>query len=112
MIKNLLYLKSAHLQYLNSWGNVNFVVGEVNTGIDIFTAISLTNEKGDILYEFSASFQTVSRIIEASINDVNKDGLKDVIIVTAFEDSTIDQIERIFYQMDNGLFYSSNLETD
>lgn len=43
---------------------------------------------------------------------LHKDGLKDVIIVTAFDDPNIDYIEWVFYQMDNGLFYSSHLETD
>lgn len=95
---------------LNSWGNVNFVSGEVNTGDETFPAISLTNEGGDILYDFSASFQTDSRIIEATIEDINDDGLKDVTIVTAFNDSDIEHIKWIFFQMEDGLFYSSHLD--
>ena len=49
-------------------------------------------------------------LIEASIKDINNDGLKDVMITTSFiDDPNIEPIEWIFYQMSNGLFYDSEL---
>jgi hypothetical protein len=97
---------------LNSWGIVNFVSGESNTGDKVYPAFYLTNEHDDILYEFEAPFKVGSEIIEASIKDINKDGLKDVWIITDFIYEVDDgRIEWIFYQMEDGLFYSSNLES-
>ncbi|WP_167956256.1 hypothetical protein [Anaerosporobacter faecicola] len=95
---------------INSWGSVNFVSGEVNHGDRFYPAAYLTNEYDDIFYEFQASFQTGTKIIEVSIKDINGDGLEDIKIVTAFEDSYIENIEWIFYQRDDGLFYNSNLD--
>lgn len=95
---------------LNSWGSVNFVSGESDTGKVIHPVAYLTNENDDILYEFAAPFQTGTEIIDASIKDINGDGLKDVIIVTAFtEDPDIEHIEWIFLQNNDGLFYDSDL---
>ena len=111
-IKEIIPLKEHSFQIdLNSWGNVNFVAGESNTSDKIHPVAYLTNEHGDILYEFRASFKIGSEIIEASIRDINKDGLKDVWITTDFIYEVEDgHIEWIFYQMDNGLFYNSNLD--
>jgi len=97
---------------LNSWGSVNFVSGESNTGDKIHPVVYLTNEHDDILYDFAAPFKTGSEITEASIKDINEDGLKDVTIFTGFNDPNIEHIEWIFFQMDNGLFYNSNLAAE
>lgn len=98
---------------LNSWGSVNFVSGESDTGKVVHPVAYLTNEHDDILYEFKAPFQTGTEIIDASAKDINKDGLKDVMIVTAFtEDPDIEHIEWIFLQRDDGLFYDSDLVTN
>ncbi|MFA9466994.1 MAG: hypothetical protein ACERKN_22295 [Velocimicrobium sp.] len=98
---------------LNSWGSVNFVSGEVNHGDKVYSAAYLTNEHDDILYKFQAPFQTGLNIIETSIKDINNDGLKDVMITTGFmDDPTTERIEWIFYQMSNGLFYDSELDTN
>ncbi len=98
---------------LDSWGSVNFVSGESDTGKVAHPVAYLTNEHDDILYEFAAPFQTGTEIIDASIKDINGDGLKDVMIVTAFtEDPDIEHIEWIFFQNDDGLFYDSDLDTN
>ncbi|WP_372999654.1 hypothetical protein [Lutispora sp.] len=97
---------------LNSWGNVNFVAGESDGSNKVHPVAYITNEHDDILYEFKASFQTGSEIIETSIMDINEDGLKDVVIITAFNDPDIEHIERVFLQTDDGLFYSSRLDAE
>ena len=98
---------------LDSWGNVYFVSGEVDSDRVIHPAAFLTNEHDDILYVFNASFHTGSRIIDAEVKDINGDSLKDIKIITAFFDydtgliiPDMPRIEWIFYQMENGLFYS------
>lgn len=98
---------------LESWGSVCFVSGKFDTGRTIHPVAYLTNEHNDILYEFGAPFQTGTEIIEASIKDMNEDGLKDVMVITAFtEDPDIEHIEWIFLQMDDGLFYENNLNEE
>ncbi|WP_418792000.1 hypothetical protein [Phosphitispora sp. TUW77] len=95
---------------LNSWGSVNFISGEVNHGDKVYPAAYLTNEHDDILYKFQASFKTGSELLEASIKDINNDGLKDVVITTGFiDDPDAGRIEWIFYQMSDGLFCDSEL---
>jgi hypothetical protein len=86
---------------LNSWGTVNFVTILID-GRKPYPTAFLTNEHDDILYQFGA-YQVGSEIIDVLIEDVNGDGLKDVKITTDFE------IEFLFIQMENGLFYSSKL---
>ncbi len=98
---------------LNSWGHINFVSGEVNTGDKVHPEAYLTNDENDILYHFSAAWQIGTTIKDVSIDDIDGDGLKDVKITTNFiEDADIEHIERIFYQMDNGLFYDSTLDRE
>lgn len=97
---------------LNSWGSVNFVSGEVNTGNKVYPLVYLTNGQDDILYEFRGYFHTGSKIIETSVTDINKDGLKDITIITRFNDPAIEHIKWVFYQMDNGLFYDSDLDAN
>lgn len=110
-IKDFIQLKEHSFAIdLNSWGSVNFVSGEVNHGDKVYPAVYLTNEHDDILYKFQASFKTGSKIKQASIKDINNDGLKDVMITTEFiDDPGAESIEWIFYQMSNGLFYDSEL---
>lgn len=101
---------------LESWGNINIVSGEIDTGNKIHPALYLTNEDDDILYDFGGYFLVGSRITDVSIKDINGDGLKDVRITfgllddkTGLVDSESEHIERVFCQMDNGLFYNSFL---
>ena len=96
---------------LDSWGSVFFVSGKSDNGIVAHPVAFLTNEYGDILYAFGAPFQTGTEIKEASVKDINRDGLKDIKIITGFnEDPDIEPIEWIFLQKENGSFYNSDLE--
>ncbi|MCL2638161.1 MAG: hypothetical protein FWD48_07275 [Oscillospiraceae bacterium] len=87
---------------LNSWRIVNLVTTVIDGNKPYPTAF-LTNEYGDILYQFGA-YQVGSKITDVFIEDINEDGLKDVKIITDFG------IEFLFLQMENGLFYRSALE--
>lgn len=69
---------------LNSWGNVKFVSGKLTAGNHIPAVFYLTNEDGDILYDFADTPFPYSVDVKAvSFADVNKDGLKDIIIIVA-----------------------------
>lgn len=106
---------------LNSWGSVYFVSveiwGEKSYGSKImFPEAYLTDEQDNILYKFGSLSKTATKIMDVSIEDINRDGLKDVKIITGFLDYNtslilpdMPYIEYIFFQMDNGLFYDSNL---
>lgn len=66
---------------LNSWGNVKFVSGKLTGGDHIPVEFYLTNEEGDILYNFNAVLPYSVDVKAVSFQDVNKDGLKDIIII-------------------------------
>ena len=88
---------------LNGWGNVRFVSGKDYQGKLLFF---LTDEKNNIEYQFSDYYnsyrkdQTVSAV---AFRDVNKDSLKDVIIITAgnTEFTACD----IYFQDEYGYFF-------
>lgn len=73
---------------LDSWGEVKFVAGEIPTSFGKTVTIYLTNKDGDILYDFNsgsnALFHFDVHVEAVSFQDVNKDGLKDIIIISAY----------------------------
>ncbi|MCL2147425.1 MAG: hypothetical protein FWH52_06425 [Synergistaceae bacterium] len=88
---------------LDSWGTVSFIT-VVSSDNKPTPFAYLTNDYGDILYEFSAPFQTGTELIDIVVEDMNGDGLKDIMIITDY-----DEVTWYFYQMDNGLFYDGRL---
>ena len=68
---------------LDSWGNVQFVSGKLTAGDHVPVEFYLTNKNGDILYFFNATLPYSVDVQAVSFEDVNKDGLKDVIIIVA-----------------------------
>lgn len=102
---------------LNYWGNVK-IESLVVLGNKPHPSVFLTDNQGNIFYRFSEPYQTGSKVIDIALKDLNGDGLKDITIITAFYDyktgliySDMPQIEWVLYQMKNGLFYDSILET-
>lgn len=96
---------------LNSWGNVKFVAGKLTGGNHIPTVFYLTNRNGNILYDFADTPFPYSVDVKAvSFVDVNKDGLKDIIIIVAdaYKDSSNfgAPIANVFLQNVNGSFYT------
>ena len=89
---------------LNSWGNVKFVSGQCDTGKHILTEFYLTNEDGDILYSFGSPFPYGVDVKAVSFQDVNKDGLKDVIIIAFESDDNTWHRACVFFQKVDGSF--------
>lgn len=100
---NLLEVNSFKTEFPR-WGNVNFVTAVFSTTKSTPVAY-LTNEYDDILYQF-VHFHTGSKIIDVSIEDINDDGLNDIIITTDFG------IVWFFMQLDNGLFILDKAESN
>lgn len=83
---------------------MNIVAG-VLEGNKPYPVVYLTNIQGDILHDFSASYQVASEVYEIEVNDFDGDGFQDIKIITYFPyepDSVF--FERIFYQMQDGGF--------
>lgn len=91
---------------LNAWGNVKFVSGKLTAGNHIPTVFYLTNENGDILYQFvDVPFPYSVDVKAVSFVDVNKDGLKDVIIIVVDNyDGSGQNIATVCFQKADGTF--------
>ena len=86
---------------LNSWGDVNFVSG----GISNSPAFYLTNEGGDILVDLFIVMGCNINIIKAvSFQDINKNGLKDIIIIAAYNDASSNVTAKVILQQADGTF--------
>lgn len=94
---------------LNLWGNVRFVSGKLTAGNHVPVVFYLTDKEGNILYDFAdAPFPYSVDVKAVSLVDVNKDGLKDIIIIVADDykgsDSFGKPIAAVFLQNTKGLF--------
>jgi hypothetical protein len=90
---------------LNSWGNVNFVSGKLTGGNHIPVEFYLTNKDSDILYDFDATLPYSVDVTAISFVDVNKDELKDIIIiVTDNYDGSGSKIATVYLQKTDGSF--------
>lgn len=96
---------------LNSWGNVKFVAGKLTGGNHVPVEFYLTNKDGDILYDFAATLPYRVDVKAVSFNDVNKDGLKDIIIIVADEDDHSNCLATVYIQNTDGSF-NNNLKLD
>ncbi|WEG14508.1 hypothetical protein PU629_09180 [Pullulanibacillus sp. KACC 23026] len=84
---------------LKPWGNVEFVSGKITSGNHIPTVFYLTNQNGDILYNFSDSpFPYNVDVKAVSFEDVNKDGLKDIIVIVTQNDNNSYPIAALWLQ--------------
>lgn len=88
---------------LNSWGNVKFVSGKLTAGNHIPVVFYLTNKDGEILYDFDANLPYNVDVKAVSFVDVNKDGLKDIIIIVAGNDGS-GQLATVYLQKADGSF--------
>ena len=89
---------------LKIWGNVNFVSGKQFSGLHIPTLAYLTNKEGDIFYNFNWFIPTNVEFKDASFQDINKDGLKDIIIVIYGGAEDTEHAAIILLQKSNGSF--------
>lgn len=90
---------------VDSWGTVNLFYANTESNYSV-PVVYFIDEQGDIIYQFSAAYQTESEVLEVIIEDMNGDGLKDVEVVTYFSDiPDVYRFEWYFYQEEDGFFY-------
>jgi len=94
---------------LNSWGNVRFVSGKALGGNHIPILFYLTDKDGAILYDFTPDLPYSVDAKAVSFRDVNKDGLKDIIIIVVDaynipKGTTGGSIATVYFQKTNGSF--------
>lgn len=94
----------AHTVDVDKWGTVQIIRGIIYYG-DRPPVAFMTNEQGDILYEFQAEFESGTIIKEIEVQDFNEDGLKDVDIVTRDYDDEMESVHWLFYQEEGAAFY-------
>jgi len=98
---------------LNSWGKVKFVSGKLTGGNHIPAVFYLTDENGDILYNFQATLPYMVDVKAVSFEDVRKDGLKDIIIIV--DDGYAGQgnapLATVYFQKADGSF-ANDLKLD
>ena len=98
---------------LNSWGNVKFVSGKLTGGNHIPVVFYLTDENGDILYNFNATLPYMVDVKAVSFEDLSKDGLKDIIIIV--DDGYAGQgnvpLATVYFQKADGSF-ANDLKLD
>jgi hypothetical protein len=105
-IKNFSPIESqSFMVNLNSWGNVKFVSGKLTAGGRVSAVFYLTNRDGDILYQLNADLPYSVDVKAVSIEDVNKDGLKDIIIIVADNyNGSETKIATVYLQKTDGSF--------
>jgi hypothetical protein len=87
---------------LNSWGTVNFVTCErSDSPVPYFY---LTDKDGDVLYDLTLVLMPDSEIRAVSFHDVNKDGLKDIIIIVANKNDSSNITAKVIMQQADGSF--------
>lgn len=97
---------------LNSWGNIKFISGQVTGGNHVPTVLYLTDNDENILYDFDSTLPYYADIKDVSFEDLNKDGLKDIIII-ATDDYQVpvgkgEPIAVVFFQKSDGSFIEDN----
>ena len=90
---------------LNSWGDVKFVSGKLTGGNHVPAVFYLTNNDDDILYDFAPDLPYDINIKAISFEDVNKDGLKDIIIIVGGGDGWY--LANVYIQEIDGSFYNN-----
>lgn len=94
---------------LDSWGNVRLAGGRFDTGRKFYGILYLTNEEGDVFYQFHAPLRTGAWVVETYTEDINGDGLTDVMLIEKFEADDIEEAEWIFIQREDGQFERGEL---
>ena len=96
--------------YLNFWGNVYLAGGMYDSGRRIVGEAFLVDSEGNIFYQFGLPFRHGTEITNIYADDLNGDGLMDVVIYESFGDDDKNNSEWVVLQREDGLFYSDVLE--
>lgn len=91
---------------LDSWGTVKFVSGKLTAGNHVPVVFYLTDEDGNLLYEFETGFPYRVNVDAVSFQDVNKDNRKDVIIIASDQDGKPleNPVANVCFQQADGTF--------
>ena len=91
---------------LDSWGKVKFVSGKLTQGNHVPVVFYLTNEEGDIFYEFTNGFPYSVDVEAVSFKDLNNDGLKDIITIVSdqYDGGNGQLIAEVCFQQKDGTF--------
>ena len=95
---------------LNWWGYVYLTVGKLDTGRGTVGTAFLTDSEGNIFYKFGLPFRHGTEIRHGYVEDINGDGLRDVVLVEFFGIDNKNNKEWIILQRKDGLFYSDVLK--
>lgn len=105
-IKGFSLLKNqSFMVNLNSWGNVRFVSGKLTAGNHIPVVFYLTDTQGNILFDFNPSLPYNADVNAVSFVDLNKDRLKDIIIIVDYNGvNGVSQLATVYFQKIDGSF--------
>lgn len=92
--------------WLESWGTVYLVTATMDI-LHPYPFACLTNEKQDILYVFGYGING-SEVWDFFIEDINKDGLQDVMAVAWFDETSSYRFVNIMFQKEDGWFQKDN----
>ena len=87
---------------LNSWGNVRFISGKLTAGNHVPVVFYLADKSGNILYDFQNGLPYSVDVKAVSFADVNKDSLKDVIVIVGSSDGA--NVANVYFQKSDGSF--------
>lgn len=108
-IQNSVTIVAKQKVVLESWENVWLAGGRFDTGRKFYGVLYLTNEEGDVFYQFHAPLRTGAWVAGIYTEDVNGDGLTDVIITEKFQEVDIEEAEWLFIQKEDGQFERGKL---
>ncbi|WP_132282118.1 hypothetical protein [Natranaerovirga hydrolytica] len=94
--------------HIDTWGKVYFKSMMINSNKS-HPAFFLTNEENEILYQLNAPFQNGLDVTEISIDDIDRDGLEDIVVILGDKDTSIGGVVAwIFFQTEDGFFCVRN----
>ena len=83
---------------------------QLDTGRGTVGTAFLTDSEGNIFYKFGLPFRHGTEIRHGYVEDINGDGLRDVVLVEFFGIDNKNNKEWIILQRKDGLFYSDVLK--
>lgn len=95
---------------LNSWGSVRFVSGKLTAGSHIPVVFYLMDKNRNVLYNFESNFPYGADVKAVSFADVDKNALKDIIIIASCKGGPA-HIANVYLQKADGSF-ANDLKLD
>lgn len=105
-ISTILLDEYSYEVHIDSWGKVHFISMMVNSNKP-HPLFFLANEESEILYRFYAPFQNGLDVTEISVDDIDGDGLEDIVVILGAKDIG-GVVAWIFFQTKDGMFRVNN----